>query len=172
MDAVLIVRFLSARGISSDLHHHMDFVQTVVSIAPAPYLSTAFKLLGILHSSVQQAQTSKTQLAILVQVTAGLLKALNERCLAGKLTHSTPSTLLVDLERCALILLRRPSIHVLVSLLDEINRFVAKILSQHFIKTVIRAQDTINKIDGFQKQIKGLVQAFEVCRIASWCFRV
>lgn len=51
------------------------------------------------------------------------------------------------------------------SLLDEINRFVGKILSQHFIKTVVTRQDTIQKIDGFYQRIRGLVQAFEVHRL-------
>ncbi|KAJ7232272.1 kinase-like domain-containing protein, partial [Mycena rebaudengoi] len=133
----------------------MDFVQLVVSIAPVPYLSTAFKLLGDLHSSVQQAQTCKKQLATLAHVTAGLLKALNERYLAREPTYSEPSTLLLDLK----------------GLLDEINRFVAKMLNQHFIKTVLTRRDTIDKIDGFFQRIKGLVQAFEISsalRVQDW----
>ncbi|KAF7359754.1 hypothetical protein MVEN_00700100 [Mycena venus] len=127
----------------------MDFVQLVVPKVPVPYLSAAFELLRYIYSSVQEVQTSKKQLVVLIQVVAGLLEALNERYLGGKHAYSEPSTLLGDLE----------------NLLDEINRFVGKILSQHFIKTVVTRQDTIQKIDGFYQRIRGLVQAFEVHRM-------
>ncbi|KAF8177514.1 kinase-like domain-containing protein [Mycena galopus ATCC 62051] len=133
----------------------MDFVEIVASLTPVPYLSTAFTLLGYLYDSIEQAQSCKKQLGVLSQVVAGLLKALNERFLTGKPTDSEAGTLLVDLER----------------LLEDINRFVTKILGQHFIKTVINRQDTITKIDGFYQRIKGLVQAFEISsalRVQDW----
>jgi hypothetical protein len=79
-----------------------DLVNTVASIAPVPYLSVAFQLLGYLQNSIQQVQTCKAQLATLMFVTAEYLKALNERCLGSKISYGAISSLLTDLERYAL----------------------------------------------------------------------
>jgi hypothetical protein len=139
-----------------------DLVTTVVSMAPVPYLSHAFQLLGYLQSSIQQVQTCKAQLGTLVYVAAGYLKALNERCLGSKITYGAIGALLADLERYALAPLSEASDHVLVSLLDEVNRFVAKRLGQNIIKTLLGTPDTMEKIQDFYVRLNGVFQAFQV----------
>ncbi|KAJ7457405.1 kinase-like domain-containing protein [Mycena latifolia] len=126
----------------------MDFVSTALSVVPVPGLSAAFKLLGYLYSSIQQVQTCKAQFTTLIYVTAGSLKALNERCLANKIAYGTMSVL-PDLE----------------SLLDEINRFVAKRLSQSFMKTLCGTQSTMDKIEGFHLRINAVFQVFQISSI-------
>jgi hypothetical protein len=55
----------------------------------------------------------------------------------------------------------------LVSLLDEINRFVAKRVGQNIIKTLLGTQDTMDRIQDFYVRFNGVFQAFQVRNLYS-----
>ncbi|KAJ6558284.1 hypothetical protein B0H19DRAFT_133767 [Mycena capillaripes] len=48
------------------------------------------------------------------------------------------------------------------SLLEEISRFVTKMVKQNFLKTLFTKIDNMDKIDGFNRRITGLIQAFQI----------
>ncbi|KAJ6573139.1 kinase-like domain-containing protein [Mycena vulgaris] len=124
----------------------MDLLQSVLGLTPVPCLSGAFSLLRFIHGSVQQGQICRTQLSTLNDVTANLLKTLNQQFSVNKLSASEMSVPLADLE----------------SLLNEINRFVDRISKQWFIQALVTKQETIEKINGFHRRITGLFQTFEI----------
>ncbi|KAF7362871.1 Kinase-like protein [Mycena venus] len=127
----------------------MEFIETVFSITPVPYLHASFSILRLIHDSVNQVQTNKTQLWILNELTAQLLGALNEEFRAGRISASGFSTQISDLE----------------SVLKEINGFVDKIRAQHFLKSMVTKDDTMDKIEVFHRRINGLIQVFQITSV-------
>jgi hypothetical protein len=75
----------------------MDIVQQCLALAPVPYLSTAFSILGFIWFSVQQAQASKEQLRVLATCIAQLLCALDAQYRTNKMVPSTTAAALNDL---------------------------------------------------------------------------
>ncbi|KAJ7111223.1 kinase-like domain-containing protein [Mycena epipterygia] len=127
----------------------MDFVQTVLSVSPVPYLSTAYSLLDYIYTSIQQVQTTKAQLSILSEIAARLLTTLDANFKAGKISVDAVSAPLADLHR----------------LLQEISQFVAKTTKQKFIKILFTKSESMEKIDGFNRRITGLIQAFQISSV-------
>ncbi|KAJ7262839.1 kinase-like domain-containing protein [Mycena rebaudengoi] len=127
----------------------MDFVQTILSVAPVPYLSAAYSLLEYIYTAIQQVQTSKTQLSILSEITARLLMTLDAGFKTRKISATAVEASLTDLH----------------SLLQEISYFVAKAVKENFIKTLFTKSENIEKIDGFNRRITGLIHAFQVASV-------
>src|ERR1700691_5964775 len=79
----------------------MDIIQQCLSLAPVPYLGTAFSVFRFIYSSVEQTQESKQQLQALSQTIAQLLSTLNKEYRAGRLVQAKTSTSVSDLNRFA-----------------------------------------------------------------------
>jgi hypothetical protein len=75
----------------------MEIVQQCLSLAPVPYLASAFSALRFIWLSIEQAKASKCQLEALAHSIAQLLKALDEGYRAGRLLQYRTFTPLADL---------------------------------------------------------------------------
>ena len=75
----------------------MDIVHSCLSLAPVPYLVTAFDALSFIWTSVQQAQASKRQLEALSQSIAQLLHSLDGEYRSGRLLDVKTAAPLTDL---------------------------------------------------------------------------
>lgn len=67
-------------------------IAQVLSLVPVPYLHAAFTALRYIYSSVQHAQESKQQLAVLAQQAAYLMHTLDVEYRAGRLKESTSTS--------------------------------------------------------------------------------
>ena len=77
----------------------MDIIHQCLSLAPVPYLGTAFSVFRFIWSTIQQVQASKRQLEALVQSIGQLLQTLDGEYRAGRLSEGKTSTALKDLCR-------------------------------------------------------------------------
>lgn len=83
----------------------MDIISYCLDLAPVPGLSTAFSILRVIVSNVQQVQASKQQLMALAVSTAQLIKTLNAEYASGRLSANRSMEALNNLERWVLFLL-------------------------------------------------------------------
>jgi hypothetical protein len=78
----------------------MDIIHQCLSLAPVPYLATAFSALRFIWLTIQQVQASNGQLEVLAETVAQLLQTLNEEYRAGRLLQDKTSMHLADLAKC------------------------------------------------------------------------
>jgi hypothetical protein len=79
----------------------MDIIQHCLSLAPVPYLAPAFHVFNFIWTSVQQVQTSREQLRILIKCISELLCTLDTEYRAGRLPEDKTVTALDNLCQCA-----------------------------------------------------------------------
>lgn len=77
----------------------MDIVGQVLSLAPVPYLSTAWSIFGFIVQTIQTAQASKEQLDVLSCTVAQLLLILDREYRSGRLIPTCTLDPLNDLRR-------------------------------------------------------------------------
>ena len=75
----------------------MDAIHLCLSLAPLPYLSSAFSTLRYIWLSIEQIQTSKQQLEALAQSIAQLLQALDAEYTAERLLQDKTAVPLAEL---------------------------------------------------------------------------
>ena len=142
----------------------MDIIDRCLSLAPVPYLVSAFAVLRFIWLSVQQAQASKQQLQTLAQIIARLLWMLNREYRAGRLREGQTSTPLADLRRSvsSMVLFRPSSIPLCYRLLDSISSFVEKAASSTFLKLLFTKDRRVSRIEGYYNRIGDLIDSFQV----------
>ncbi|KAF7982500.1 hypothetical protein HWV62_28092 [Athelia sp. TMB] len=107
-------------------------IAQVLSLVPVPYLHAAFTALRYIYSSVQHAQESKQQLAVLAQQAAYLMHTLDVEYRAGRLKESTSTS---------------ATLGRLMSVLNGISRFVQEQASQNFLKALFLKEKRISQIE-------------------------
>ncbi|KAJ7705640.1 hypothetical protein B0H16DRAFT_1439476 [Mycena metata] len=126
-------------------------LHTVLAEVPAPGLSSAFKLLTFILSSVQAARESKKQLETLAQDITQLLRTLNVEFKEFRIIAANCVKPLADLE----------------SLLQDIHRFVQKEREKHFLKLLLTKDLRIGQIESFYRRIGLTVGTFQISSIVS-----
>jgi hypothetical protein len=142
----------------------MDIIQQCLSLAPVPYLATAFSALKFIWSSIQTAEASKRQLQALTQSIAQLLQTLEKEYRAGRLLKVKTSTPLVNLLRFVVLTMhwaldthRSPSHR----LLDEISAFVQKEALCGFLKLLFTKDQRITRIEEYHRRIGDAATTFQ-----------
>jgi hypothetical protein len=141
-----------------------DIIEQCLSLAPVPYLSSAFHLLRMIWLSVQKAQASKRQLETLAQSIAQILGTLNEQYRIGRLLHVKTSTPLTNLHECVKFTLPqilRTYQGASHRLLGDISASIEKDASCVFLKLLFTKDQRIARIEGYHRRIATLVTSFQ-----------
>ncbi|KAF7358833.1 Kinase-like protein [Mycena sanguinolenta] len=123
-----------------------DTLHTLVGLVPVPGLSTAVSVLKFIISGVRAAQESKTQLAALAISLGHLLATLHREFVSARLTATSCEEPLQNL----------------MSLLDEIHRFVEKHQERSLLKYLFDRESTISAIRVFYHRISVMSDAFQI----------
>lgn len=81
------------------LNATMDLIGQVLSLAPVPYLATAWAALQLIVGTIEQVQASREQLRTLAYSIAQLLKTLNGEYVSGNLEEDKTMAALGSLHR-------------------------------------------------------------------------
>ncbi|KAF7358835.1 Kinase-like protein [Mycena sanguinolenta] len=123
-----------------------DTLHTLLGLVPVPGLSTAVSVLKFIISGVRAAQESKTQLAALAISLGHLLATLHREFVSARLTAAS----------C------EEPLQKLMSLLDEIHRFVEKHQARSLLKYLFDRESTISAIRVFYHRISVASDAFQI----------
>ncbi|KAJ7089048.1 kinase-like domain-containing protein [Mycena crocata] len=118
----------------------------VLKINPVPGLSFAFALFTFIVTTVNEVQTSKTQLEVLATAIGQLLATLNAEFRAERLSTASCSRPLKDLK----------------ILLEDVHRFVEKEQGRGFVQALWNKDACLTTIEGFYRRIEITVSAFQI----------